>query len=102
MNCESAQDKLYDLLFDLLDDRERRELEAHLDQCAECRAELDAARRERALLDRWTVPAPPAGLAEATLAAARRKETPTMTPVEPDLKWLGSKTFWKVAASIAI
>jgi len=102
MNCDSVRDKLYDLLFDLLDDAERRELEAHVAGCADCQAALEAARRERALLERWTVPTPPPGLAEATVAATRRKEAPTMKPVEPDLKWLGGRTFWRLAASVAI
>jgi len=102
MKCDSVRDKLYDLLFDLLDDAERRELEAHVAGCAACQAALEAARRERALLERWTVPAPPPGLAEATVAATRRKEAPTMKPVEPALPWLGGRTFWRVAASVAI
>ena len=70
MNCEHVQEKLYDLLFDLLDDDERREVEAHLETCEACRQARDQAARERELLGRWTVPEPPPGLAESAIAAA--------------------------------
>jgi len=104
MNCDDVRDKLYDLLFDLLDDDERRVVEAHIDSCAACREALEAAQRERALLQRWTVPPPPAGLADAAVAAANRKEAPAMTyaPIEPEVRWLGSRRFWSVAATILL
>ena len=72
MKCDSVRDKLYELLFDLLGEEERREVEAHIQGCAACQAALEQARREQALLGRWAVPAPPPGLAEATVAATRR------------------------------
>ena len=104
MNCESVRDVLYDLAFDLLDDEQRRAVEAHVASCGECRVALERVERERAMLQQWTVPAPPAGLADAAIAAARRKEATAMTPkpVEPELRWLGSRTFWRVAATVAI
>ena len=128
MNCPEVHDKLYDLLFDLLDEPERREVEAHLAACPACRAARDAASRERDLLQRWTVPPPPPGLAEAVagqltsrgsetrgrsdpltsrgLAARgrldeRKVDAMKYEPVEPEVRWLGSRRFWQVAAAAA-
>jgi len=104
MNCEEIREKIYDLVFDLLDEEERREVEAHLATCDACREARDAALRERALLRRWVVPAPPVGLADAAVAAAKRKEArvPSYQPIEPELKWLGSRRFWKVVAAAVV
>jgi hypothetical protein len=49
-NCESYQDQLLAYLYDLLEPAERQGLEAHLEQCAPCRAALGRARNQQSLL----------------------------------------------------
>ena len=106
--CDEIRLKVHDLAFDLLDDQERRQVEAHIESCEACRQAHEAAVRERELLKRWAVPEPPPGLADRAIAAAqaaagRRKEpTMTATPIEPQLRWLGSRRFWGVAAAVAL
>jgi len=105
MSCEATRDKLYDLVFGLLDDEKRGRVESHLKGCADCRKAHMRVLRERDLLGRWSVPPAPRGLAQRTIAAlhaaAKRKETPAMDykPVEPEMRWLGSRRFWLRAAA---
>lgn len=47
--------------------------QAHLDTCPDCQAELALARRIERVLATWPTPAPPAHLAAAVAAAARRE-----------------------------
>ena len=109
MSCPMNPEKLYDYLFDLLDDRERAEVARHVESCADCRRALAAARRERELLKHWAAPTPPEGLAERTVSAARSAAAPTegkgerimaLKPVEPEFRWLGGRRFWAAAAVI--
>ena len=87
MSCDAIREKLYEYLFDLLDDAERRQVEQHLKACKACREALDAAARERDLLGQWDVGAPPKGLARAAVAraqaASKRKEGRRMTTYQP-------------------
>lgn len=46
---------------------------AHLETCAECRAELALARRIERVLATWPTPVPPVHFAGAVAAAARRE-----------------------------
>ena len=62
MDCERTQERLHEYLCDLLGDLVRSDIRAHLETCADCRMALDAASRELALLDRWTVDPPRVGL----------------------------------------
>jgi len=107
MTCEKIQERLYEFLFDLLEPEQRREVASHLETCEACRKVLEQAARERGLLRHWAV-APPAGLADTTIAsvqaAARRRQAAPPSPyapVEPAVKWLGSRRFWTVAAAAA-
>ncbi|MGA0559516.1 HEAT repeat domain-containing protein [Larkinella sp. VNQ87] len=45
MNCESAKEQLIDLLGNELSDTDRIAVEAHLAQCTDCQAELQATRQ---------------------------------------------------------
>src|SRR5437868_2617621 len=80
-----AQDQLHDLAaayaLDALAPEERREFEEHLRSCEACRADLaeltDAA---AALAYAAEAPAPPAGVREAVLEAARA-ERPNVVPL---------------------
>ncbi len=49
-DCPSFQEWIADLVTDTLPERDRRELEEHLASCADCRAYLQALKREDALL----------------------------------------------------
>ncbi len=108
MTCPISPEKTYDYLFDLLDDAERGEVERHVASCDECRRTLAAARHEQELLKHWAAPAPPSGLAERTVSAARaeseQKGGRAMQPnhVEPEFRWLGSRRFWAVAAMLLL
>jgi uncharacterized protein YfaS (alpha-2-macroglobulin family) len=108
MNCDSVQEKLYELIFDLVDEGERREMEAHLKECETCRGIRDRVARQRERLHEWKTPEPPAGLAERTIALARMNatgkggSTMKLKPVEPEVHWLGSRRFWKIAAAVLV
>ena len=106
MKCEMMREKLHDLVFDLLDEAERREVEAHVAACPACREALKQAWRERELLKKWAVAAPPRGLADRAIARARSVEREgkamTVKRVEPEVRWLGSRMFWRIAALIVI
>jgi len=108
MNCQEVQERLYDYLFDLLEEDERKEIEIHLATCEACERAHHAALREKGLLEQWTAPPPPEGLARKALAAARTAPTKTggsetlYQPVEPDLPWLGGRRFWQVLAAACL
>lgn len=59
MTCEKAEESLSAYLDDMLDPQHRREVEAHLENCAECRAVLEDYRRFDMLLDKEPRVAPP-------------------------------------------
>lgn len=68
MRHRRLQDRLGPYLEGDLTPGARRRLEAHLEHCAACRAELDALRRTVALLRELPAEAPPPGLAERVVA----------------------------------
>src|SRR5260370_40344356 len=49
-SCEAHQALLLEFVFDVLDDGERRALEAHLAECAACRAALARTQEQQRLL----------------------------------------------------
>ena len=104
MNCEQCRDKLYELAFDLLDADERRKAMAHVAGCKACRLAYEQAMRQRRTLKESPRPAPPKGLARRTIAAVAAMENSPMPhkPVEPELRWLGGRTFWKIAAALLL
>ena len=55
MKCEAVQNRLYEHLNALLSDPKRREVEAHVQDCAECHKAFEKAKTELALLKRWRV-----------------------------------------------
>jgi anti-sigma factor RsiW len=68
LSCETVRDELPAMLDGRLDSSERRAVAAHLEVCAECRAEADVL----AMLRRQTVAVPP-GLEERVKEAVRRQ-----------------------------
>ena len=49
MSCETIREKLYELIFDLLDEEERRDVESHLKGCPACRGAYEQALRDAEL-----------------------------------------------------
>lgn len=68
LTCDRVQDLLPELARGGLDGTERAALEAHLEDCAECRAEYDVVRAVSA-----SVPAVPGALAARVLSATRAR-----------------------------
>lgn len=64
---------------DALDEHERADVRAHLDECEACREDLRSYRDTVALLASATAEAPPARMREQVLARAR--QTPQLPPV---------------------
>jgi anti-sigma-K factor RskA len=92
-------DSVHDLsaayALDALDDRERREFEAHLDGCERCRDEVDSFRMAAASLAiADPAPAPPPELRTRLLDAARA-ERPNVVPLKP------RRNLWRPAAALA-
>ena len=50
MNCDESYDKLIDLVYDELDDEQRHDVEAHVEQCPTCSRELGRLRLVRRAL----------------------------------------------------
>lgn len=75
-------DLLVSYIYDEISDRDRRDVEAHLASCAECRAEIDGLRLTRGHLAQWAPPQPELGFrivrggAEAAPALPRRRLAP--------------------------
>ncbi|MGH3145572.1 MAG: anti-sigma factor [Rubrobacter sp.] len=71
---------------------EERELERHLEECSQCRRELDRIRRADDLLRRFAASEPPAGLKEKVLAQFRGETSGRST------RWW----FWTSAAALLV
>ncbi len=74
MDREAVRIELPAVLYGELDGEMGRRVEAHLDSCEACSAELDAHRRTLAMLDEWSVERPPApaGVRRASAPQSRR------------------------------
>jgi hypothetical protein len=69
MACEEFRDRMLDVLYGEGEPAGMGELEAHQQECAECRDELRALRGLRRDLRAWTVPALPRAARRAVLGA---------------------------------
>jgi hypothetical protein len=58
MECQALEPLLYDRLTGRLSETESQVVDAHLAQCAGCRATFEELARTVAVLDTWTVPEP--------------------------------------------
>jgi len=93
--ADSVHDLSAAYALDALDDRERREFEAHLDDCASCRTEVDSFRTAAAALAiADPAPEPPPELRVRLLDAARA-ERPNVVPLRP------RRSVWAPAAALA-
>ncbi len=70
MQCKRDKQDASRYLSDLMDERERLDYEAHLDECAGCREELARYRRMLVMLDEMPVEKAPLGLSRALDEAA--------------------------------
>lgn len=95
-DCPNGEmrDRLPDLLHDRLDPAARREVEAHVHECALCRDELELLREMRRALHR--VPAVDVGAIVAALPAYR--EAATRAPA--GRSW--NRNGWRIAAAITL
>ena len=75
LSCEEAKSRLSAHLDGELSGEERRELEAHLEACAACRAELEVLRRLDKAFEVLAEPAP-SGLPEKVLGRLSRPAVP--------------------------
>ena len=71
MNCHDARDRLSDFLDEALGPPELAEVRAHLEDCPECRRELERLRATVSLLARVERPRAPLGFVDRVMAAAR-------------------------------
>lgn len=62
MNCNKVRDLLPDYSMDMLDGRERQDVQSHLGACGDCRAELHAQDAVVALIEEHGARQPPPGL----------------------------------------
>ena len=70
MNCHDARERFPDLLDGLLASHERRDIERHLETCAECAREQRGLRQTVALLQRVGPARAPAGFVDRVMARA--------------------------------
>jgi len=93
--ADSVHDLSAAYALDALDDRERREFEAHLERCERCRDEVDSFRTAAASLAiAEPAPDPPPELRTRILDAARA-ERPNVVPLRP------RRNLWAPAAAVA-
>jgi len=76
-SCEDIQTQLADFAVGALAERERAEVERHLQECPTCQRELSALRRAGAVLDALESEEAPAGLWQSI---RRKIETPKQEP----------------------
>jgi anti-sigma factor RsiW len=68
MDCQTIREQLIEYVYHELAPEVWLEVEQHLRACTACQAELATLQQVTATLDQWQVPAPPASLAQRTLA----------------------------------
>src|SRR5262245_3444620 len=85
--CDERE-RLIGYVYDECDSSERRAIEGHLDECADCRAEIGALRRVRQDLLAWDVPA----------------HEPVWRPFEPApvVPWYRQVPAWAMAAAASV
>jgi len=86
------KEQLVGYLYDELEGAERSRFEAHLDTCAECRAEVAGLRRTRQHLTTWSPPEP-----EFNFHIVRGAAAPP-----PARRWFGFVPQWAMAAAASL
>jgi hypothetical protein len=89
MNLHLTEDSLIQYQFDLLDDTQRRQTAAHLEQCAECRQHLDQIRRQFSVLNVLGNEASVSDeLIQKTIASLRRPKAFRPATRRPWMVWM--------------
>src|SRR5262249_25731405 len=98
--CETCQPQLLNYLYELLDEDERRAIEAHLQTCADCRAALVDARQQQEVLRAATRTSFPD--VRFTPPALRISSSAKPEPQPRRRAWEQRWRRWAVAACIAL
>jgi anti-sigma factor RsiW len=98
-DCNATRQRLQDYLDGQLSDAACRDMEAHLAQCPDCRAEVQAWRHLFAALDEPELPGPPPGFAPAVLrrvaqARVRRRRLQTFVAAAAVVLACGGAVLW--------
>src|SRR5262245_52837549 len=107
LNCEVCKDRLFDLVYGLLEGDELQQMQAHVDACADCQAALDKVKTSHKLMARaakaisnvpeFNLPTPeseaPTLVAPPELNARPRKKRAI---------WQRPWVAWVIAASLVI
>lgn len=88
-------DLLVSYIYDEISDRDRREVEAHLTMCGDCRAEVDGLRSTRGHLGLWAPPQPELGFRIVSGASA-----PAPVQALPRRRWVPAFGF--AAAAVLV
>lgn len=83
MDHKTYQEKLLAFRDAELSDEERRKIAAHAEQCAECRAVLDAWGRLGTVLSRTAMPAASKSFVDGVMGRLARMEEPEPEPARP-------------------
>lgn len=115
LTCEHCRDALLDWVFGLLEENESRELQAHVDVCAACQAELVRVRSEQKLMARaaraitnipeFSLPTgEPAVIANAPSPVAPTPETTIVPAVKRAGRghWFRTWVIWGAAAAVVL
>jgi|GEM_PF-5664101 len=91
MDCSEAEERLHLWLDDELDEKERRELRAHLAECGECARKLAEYKQLGALLDQIDArTVVPAGLHRRIMEAVDRESAPAKGGARRWTRWAAS------------
>src|ERR1700687_4173141 len=99
VSCESCRGQLLEYLYDLLDEADRRALDAHLTQCPACQAALVKARNQLQLLGAAAKTNFAGVRFDAPAAAA---ELPLAGPLSRTVVRTPAWTRWAMAAAVVV
>ncbi len=96
--CPECQAQMLEYLYDLLDETERQAMQAHLADCAHCRAQLTKAENQRELL----ATAARMEFPHVRFAAPVEQITPAVVPMTRHVKKSRPWRRWAVAAAVLL
>ncbi|MDP2661173.1 MAG: anti-sigma factor [Dehalococcoidia bacterium] len=98
MDCERARWLLNPLLDSELDGPQAAEMDAHLDSCSACRAELRGLKRSVSLVEELPSLNPPAGLALRVMARVLQRDEARIAASSNPLGWIIAAAFAGIGA----
>ena len=104
MHCENVQEQLYRFVAGDLPVADRQAVQAHLAECAACRAKLAELDAVAGVVASTPTPPIPSGFASRVMAAARKRQEAQPVAVWNLLRWwrLTSAPMHAVAAAVLI